>query len=123
MMSSTSSVAERLDRAIDLLLGGTTPAVAAVSAGVDSHRRSLVDGADLVRRSLPLPPVAPRFEARLGARLAMPGPARDPMAWARRHPGTLIVTGAVGSAVGVGVTAFAVWRSARRTPASRILHW
>jgi hypothetical protein len=34
------------------------------------------------------------------------------------------VTGAVGSAVGVGVTAFAVWRSTRRSagPAHRLLH-
>jgi hypothetical protein len=123
MMSSTPTVAERLDRAVDLLLGGSPPAAAALTAGIDPHRRFRVDGADLLRRSLPLSPVAPRFEARLGARLAMPAASLDPMGWARRHPGTLIVTGAVGSAVGVGVTAFAVWRSTRRMSASRILHW
>ena len=121
-MSSTPSVAERLDRAVDLLISGTPPASAAASAGVDAQRRSLLNDAELLRRSLPLPAVAPRFEARLGARLAMPGAGRDPVAWARRHPGTLIVTGAVGSAVGVGVTAFAVWRSTRRATAMRILH-
>jgi hypothetical protein len=124
MMSSTSSVAERLDRAVDLLIAGSPPASAAAAAGVDATRRALVDGADRLRRSLPVPSVAPRFEARLGARLAMPAGGRDPVAWARRHPGRLIVTGAVGSAaVGVGVTAFAVWRSTRRTAAVRILHW
>lgn len=122
-MSSTPSAAERLDRAVDLLINGAAPAIAAASAGVDAPRRGLVDRADLLRRSLPLPAVAPRFEARLGARLAVAGTSRDPVAWARRHPGTLIVTGAVGSAVGVGVTAFAVWRSTRRATAMRHLHW
>jgi hypothetical protein len=124
MMSSTSSVAERLDRAVDLLLNGSPPAAAAASAGIDAPRRMLVDGADRLRRALPLPSVAPHFEARLGARLAVPAVGRDPVAWARRYPGRLIVTGAVGSAaVGVGVTAFAVWRSTRRPATVRILHW
>ena len=59
--------------------------------------------------------VAPRFEARLGARLS--GVSGTP--WILRRPGRLIVTGAVGSAVGVGVTAYAVWRS--RT-SHRLLH-
>ena len=120
-MSSIPSAAERLDRAVDLLISGIPPATAAASAGVDATRRPLLDSAALLR-SLPMPAVAPRFEARLGARLAVAGVGRDPVAWARRHPGTLIVTGAVGSAVGVGVTAFAVWRSTRRATALRILH-
>ena len=55
--------------------------------------------------------VAPRYEARLGARLSEA--AATP--WVLRHPGRLIVTGAVGSALGVGVTAYAVWRSTRRS--------
>lgn len=121
-MSPTPSVAERLDRALDLLLGGGSPAMAATGAGLDMERRPLVEDADLLRRSLPAPAVAPRFEARLGARLASAGGSRDPVAWALRHPGRLIVTGAVGSAVGVGVTAYAVWRSSRRSTAARILH-
>jgi hypothetical protein len=125
MMSSTSSVAERLDRAVDLLLAGHPPASAAAAAGIDASRRHLVDGADRLRRALSVPSVAPRFEARLGARLAMPAASgHDPVAWARRYPARLIVTGAVGSAaVGVGVTAFAVWRSTRRPAAARLLHW
>jgi hypothetical protein len=125
MMSSTPSVAERLDRAVDLLIHGSPPAAAAAAAGLDAPRRPLVEGAAVLRRSLPLPSVAPRFEARLGARLAMPGAGRPdllPVGWARRHPGRLIVTGAVGSAVGVGVTAYAVWRSSRRA-APRFRHW
>ena len=121
-MSSTPSAAELLDRAVATLLGGASPAHATASAGLDASRRPLLQTADLVRRSLPLPSVAPRFEARLGARLAMPAPSRDAVAWALRHPGRLIVTGAVGSAVGVGVTAFAVWRSTRRSPVARIPH-
>ena len=68
------------------------------------------------------PPVAARFEARLGARLSGAATPRDAVAWALRHPGRLIVTGAVGSAVGVGVTAYAVWRSSRRTQSGWFLH-
>jgi hypothetical protein len=74
---------------------------------------------------MPVPVVAPRFEARLGAKLAHAAQPLDPVAWALRHPGRIIVTGAVGSAaVGVGIRAFAVWRSARRapSPAHRLLH-
>mgnify|MGYP006175434427 CR=1 FL=1 len=70
---------------------------------------------------LPAPPVAPRFEARLGAQLSG-ATSRDPVAWAFRHPGRLLVTGAVGSAVGVGVTAYAVWRSTRRAQPGRFRH-
>lgn len=121
-MQQIPSVAERLDRALEQLVGGVSPAVAAASAGMDGSGRSLVDIGDRVRIALPTPPVAPRFEARLGARLSSAASARDAVAWAMRHPGRLIVTGAVGSAVGVGVTAFAVWRSSRRTPAGRLRH-
>lgn len=121
-MSQRPSTAERLDRALDGLLSAQRPAASA--AAFDATLRPLVSlGAD-VRLALPLPPVAPRFEARLGARLADMEQPRDPLGWARKHPGRLIVTGAVGSAaVGVGITAFAVWRSGRRvsTPAPRLL--
>jgi hypothetical protein len=98
--------------------------VAVASAGTPGAIRPLVLLAHDLRAALTAPLAAPRFEARLGARLAaMAPPARDPVAWARRHPGRLIVTGAVSSAVGVGVTAFAVWRSTRRSGAAhRLLH-
>lgn len=121
-MQQIPSVAERLDRALEQLGAGARPAVAAATFGLDGEGRALVELADRVRSAHPMPTIAPRFEARLGARLSDAATARDAMAWARRHPGRLIVTGAVGSAVGVGVTAYAVWRSSRRTHAGRILH-
>jgi hypothetical protein len=122
-MSPHPSTAERLDRAVDGVIDGLSPGVAAASAGIDPGGRQLVALAAELRASMAAPPVAPRFEARLGTRLATVGPPRDPVAWALRHPGRLIVTGAVGSAVGVGVTAYAVWRSSRRTSgAHRLLH-
>lgn len=111
-MTQQPSIAERLDRAVDQLLsgGGMSPLA----------DRALLDTAASVRAALPVPVVSSRFEARVGTRLAATSPPA--IAWALRHPGRLIVTGAVGSAVGVGVTAFAVWRSTRRTPAHRLLH-
>lgn len=84
----------------------------------------MADVAARLLDALRLPPVAPRFEARLGARLAHAATTGQPMAWVLRHSGRLIVTGAVSSAVGVGMTAYAVWRSSRRTagPAHKLLH-
>ncbi len=109
--------AERLDRALDDLLAGATPAVAAAGAGVTDADRPLLATAARLREQLGTSLVAPRFEARLGARLSI-----SPSPWILRHPGRLIVTGAVGSAVGVGVTAFAVWRGARLRAPHRLLH-
>jgi hypothetical protein len=111
-----TTIAERLDRALDALMDGTSPGAAAAGVGLTDAGRSLVETADRLRLALPVPAVAPRFEARVGARLATSAASRDPMRWVRAHPGRLIVTGAVGSAVGVGVTAYAVWRSTRRPP-------
>ena len=107
--------AERLDDAVDAVLAGSPAPVAAASAGVGAADRSLVEAAATLRATLAASVVAPRFEARLGARLA--GVGGTP--WILRRPGALIVTGAVGSAVGVGVTAYAVWRS---RSAHRLLH-
>lgn len=119
-MTTRPSMAERLDRAVDELLGGAAPGVASATAGLSAADRSLVDAAASLRESLASSLVAARFEARLGSRLS--GASVSP--WILRHPGRLIVTGAVGSAFGVGVTAYAVWRSARRSssPAHRLLH-
>jgi hypothetical protein len=104
------------------VLGGEPPVAAAASSGAEPASRPLVLLAGALRAALVAPQVAPRFEARLGARLAAAG-ARDPVGWARRHSGRLLVTGAVGSAVGVGVTAYAVWRSTRHhAPARRLVH-
>jgi len=121
-MQQFPSVAERLDRALEQLGAGANPAVAAATVGLDGDGRSLLELADRVHAALPAPPVAARFEARLGARLSGAAMPRDAVAWALRHPGRLFVTGAVGSAVGVGVTAYAVWRSSRRTQSGRFLH-
>lgn len=118
-MHSPGSVAERLDRALEQLVAGATPGTAAASAALDPGGRSLLDTAERIRQALVPLPVSTRFEARLGARLSGVVPARDGVGWALRHPGRLIVTGAVGSAVGVGVTAYAVWRTSRRASGHR----
>jgi hypothetical protein len=123
MMRTTPSTGERLDHAIDLLVAGSRSAPAAATAGLGIGDRELVATADRLRRSLPIPPPSPRFEAALGARLAGVASSRGAgVAWALRHPGRLIVGGAVGSAVGVGVTAYAVWRTSRRSAGARLLH-
>ena len=122
-MNQPPSAAERLDHAVDGVLDGLSPVVAAAAAGTEPSGRPLVLLAAELRTFLAAPPVAPRFEARLGARLAGAVHARDPVAWAMRHPGTPARHRRVGSAVGVGVTAYAVWRSTRRSgAASRLLH-
>ena len=118
-MTPRSSTAERLDRAIDHLLMGTSPSVAAATAGLPAPQRGLVEAAAALRTALAPSLVAPRFEARLGARLS--GADSSPMIL--RHPGRLIVGVAVGSADGVGVNAYAVWRTTRRAgTAHRLLH-
>ena len=121
-MHRTPSIAERLDRAVDLVLAGAGASAATASARLDGEERELADAAARLRAALPVPPVAAGFEARLAARLADHERSGDSLvSWALRHPGRLIVTGAVGSALGVGVTA-AVWRSARRSSGNRWLH-
>ena len=118
-MHSPGSAAERLDRALEQLSAGASPGTAAASASLDPGGRVLLDIAARLQHTLVPPPVSSRFEARLGARLSGVAPPRDAVGWALRHPGRLIVTGAVGSAVGVGVTAYAVWRTSRRGSANR----
>jgi hypothetical protein len=120
MMRTNPSMAVRLDHAVGELVAGVPAAISAATAGLDRDARALVDIAERLRLALGPPPVAPRFEARLGARLAGLAP-ETAVPWARRRPSRLLVTGAVGSAVGVGVgvTAYAVWRTARRGTAHR----
>jgi hypothetical protein len=118
-MRNATTAPARLDRAIDDLLDGASAGEAAARVALDRADRQLVRIGDTLRLALAPSLVSPRFEARLGARLA--GVTTAP--WIMRHPGRLIVTGAVGSAVGVGVTAYAVWRSTRRSAAShRLTH-
>jgi hypothetical protein len=113
-MPTPRTRAERLDRAIDALLDGASPGEAAATMRLEPAERPLVRAAASLHAALATPLASPRFEARLGARLS--GAGGTP--WILRHPGRLIVTGAVGSAVGVGVTAYAVWRSSRRSGSS-----
>ena len=122
-MGTTASIGERLDHAVDLVVAGVGGSAAAASSGlVAQEERRLVAAAARLRAVLPAPSVAPRFEARLRAQLVGGARARESLVgWAFRHPGRLIVTSAVGSAVGVGVTA-AVWRTTRRASGHRWLH-
>ncbi|MDQ2941469.1 MAG: hypothetical protein M3R05_04680 [Chloroflexota bacterium] len=104
--------ADQLDRAVDGLLAGRP-----VPSPIDPDLRPLIEVAATLRTTLQPIPAGSRFEARLAARLAMRPPlaggARALGERARRelrNRGRLLVAGAVSSAaVGVGVTAYAVW--------------
>ena len=111
---STGSQAERLDRALDQLLAGSRPAA-------DRSIAPLLDAAALVRAAMPPIPAADSFESRVLGRIAQGRRTTSAIGalerMARRelrHPGRIIAAGAVSSAaVGVTVTALAVWRSRR----------
>lgn len=125
-MIADSTPAERLDRAVSAVIDGETPA-AASAAVHDAGLRPLLEAAHLVRTALTPPPLSLRFEARLGARLAESGILERGLLRGARvigHPNRLLVGAAVGSAaaVGVGVTALAVWRSNRRGHLASRLH-
>ena len=76
----------------------------------------------MLRHALPPLPAGLRFEARLASRLASPSPVAHMIAALTeatrrelRHPGRIVITGAVSSAaVGVGVTVLAWRRGSRR---------
>lgn len=123
-MTHKPSTAERIDDAIGQVLRGVPAGAAAATAGLTQGDRAIVELAGRLHSALAVPAVGPRFEAALGERLTGAAQARDAVGWALGHPGRLIVTGAVGSAVGVGVTAYAVWRSSRRASSAphRFLH-
>lgn len=108
--------ADRLDRALDALLAnGAGPG----RALAEQELRPLLAAADRLRVALGPVPVSPRFEARLASRVA--GQRRG-LGAPIHLPTWLLVTGAASSvAVGVGVTAFVVWRGSRRGPAHRSL--
>lgn len=82
----------------------------------------MIDAASVLRHALPLLPAGTRFEARLASRLASPSPVAQMIAALTdatrrelRHPGRILITGAVSSAaVGVGVTVLARRRGSRR---------
>ncbi len=78
----------------------------------------------MLRHALAPLPAGTRFEARLASRLASPSPVAAMIAALTeatrrelRHPGRILITGAVSSAaVGVGVTVLARRRGSRRAP-------
>ena len=110
------TLADRLDEAVDAILAGEPPrpdpALAAASATAERLRDALA----------PIP-AGPQFEAALGERLidgGLGGRALRAVSTAAHH--RLVAAGAVSSAaVGVGVTAYAVWRTSRRHTAHRPL--
>ena len=104
--------AVRLDRAVDALLAGRS-----VTPPVDPGLRPLVDLAAALHETLLPVPAGSRLEARLAARLAgRPALGEGLLALGERarrellSRERLLMAGAVSSAaVGVGVTAYAVW--------------
>jgi hypothetical protein len=114
---TTGSPAERLDHAVDVLLAGGRPPR-------DPAMQPLLETAAILRAALPPIPGSRAFDARLLARLTHAGGVASAVgaleAFARRelrHPARILAAGAVSSAaVGVTVTAVAVWRSRRHVP-------
>ena len=98
--------AERLDRALDNLLRGGV-------ANREPELRPLLDAADRLRLALAPVPMSSRFEAELARRVA----ARRRISAPDLHvPNWLLLTGALSSAaVGLGITAYAVWRGSHRS--------
>jgi hypothetical protein len=110
---TTGSQAERLDHALDELLAGSRP-------HGDRSLAPLLDAAALVREAMPPIPAGSRFESRVLGRLDDGGVASAVGTIERlarrelRNPVRILAAGAVSSAaLGVTVTAFAVWRSRR----------
>jgi hypothetical protein len=98
--------AERLDRALDHLLTGGL-------AVRERELRPLLDTAEQLRLALAPVPISTRFQADLARRVAAGGRTGP---FDLHLPTWLILTGALSSAaVGVGVTAYAVWRSSHRS--------
>lgn len=109
---TAASPAERLDRALDQLLGGARPVA-------DPELRRLLSASTAVSAALREVPAGARFAERLRSRLAHPGRVSRVTGavsdLAHRRPSWLLLTGAVSTAaVGVGVTAVYVWRGSRR---------
>jgi hypothetical protein len=111
---TTGSQAERLDHALDELLAGSRP-------HGDRSLAPLLDAAALVREAMPPIPAGSRFESRVLGRLDEGGPVGSAVGTIERlarrelrNPVRILAAGAVSSAaLGVTVTAFAVWRSRR----------
>jgi hypothetical protein len=112
---TTGSQAERLDLALDELLAGSRP-------HGDRSIAPLLEAAALVREAMPPIPAGSRFESRVLGRLEDSGGVAAAVGTLERlarrelrHPARILTAGAVSSAaLGVTVTAYAVWRSRRQ---------
>lgn len=104
---SDRTPAERLDHALDVLLADEAP-----SPG-DPVMGPLLLTAERVRWAVAPLPAGTRFQERLGVRIARA--QRRPLAGRFLHPPTwLLLSGVVSSVVvGVGMTAYVVWRGNR----------
>ncbi len=106
---TTRSTPDRLDEAVDSLLAGGRPMVG-------PELRPLMDVAGRLADALRPVPAGRAFELALARRLT--GEGDGVLRRAARElgrPGRLLAAGALSSAaVGVTVTAYAVWRSSRR---------
>ena len=112
---NTGTPAERLDLALDELLAGSRPSG-------DRSLAPLLDAAALVRDAMPPIPAGASFDSRMLGRLeerrrvsgaveALGRAAQREL----RHPARILAAGAVSTAaVGVTVTAVAVWRARRQ---------
>jgi len=106
--------AERLEHAVEQLMAGDRPVA-------DGAMAPLLEAAELLRAALPPIPGGQALDARLLSHITQRRRVNEAVdalgAIARRelqHPGRLIAAGAVSSAaVGVTVTAVAVWRVRR----------
>jgi hypothetical protein len=101
--------ADRLDEALDALLAGERPRP-------DAALAPAFVAAERLRATLAPVPAGLRFQVALAERLSDPGiGARAVRAFTHGARRRLLAAGAVSSAaVGVGVTAYAVWRTSRR---------
>ena len=112
---NTGTPAERLDLALDELLAGSRPLG-------DRGLAPLLDAAALVRDAMPPIPAGSRLDSRMLGRLEDRGGVSGAVeALGRvaqrelRHPARILAAGAVSTAaVGVTVTAVAVWRARRQ---------
>jgi hypothetical protein len=118
---STGSQAERLDLALDQLLAGSRP-------HAERSLEPLLEAAALVKAAVPPIPTGERFDSRLLGKIEQRGGmaiAIGALERLARHelrrPGRIIAAGALSSAaVGVSVTAFALWRSRRHAIAGAL---
>jgi hypothetical protein len=115
-MPIARTLADRLDEAVDAIIAGEPPRP-------DPALAPALAAAERLRSALAPIPAGLRFEVALADRLSDEGlGGRALRAISTAAHNRLVAAGAVSSAaVGVGVTAYAVWRTSRRHTAQRPL--